>query len=128
MNKILIVEDEPLLRALAARTLESLGYRCLAAAGAPEALELIEHLDERLHLVVTDVVMPGPSGGALGDRLAELHPDLPVLYTSGFSGEDAVRRGLLGEGRPFLQKPFTPSDLARRVREVLDARAQRSSA
>jgi FixJ family two-component response regulator len=64
--------------------------------------------------------MPGASGGALGELLAELRPDLPVLYTSGYSDEDAIRRGLLTEGRPFLQKPFAPADLARRVRELLD--------
>jgi CheY-like chemotaxis protein len=117
---ILIVEDEPLLRSLAVRTLESLGYRCLAAEGAAQALEIVERDDAHIDLVVTDVVMPGASGGALGEILAEMRPHLRVLYTSGFSDEDAIRRGLLAEDRPFLQKPFAPSDLARRVRDLLD--------
>ena len=67
--------------------------------------------------------MPGMSGGGLGDRLALLRPGLPVLYTSAFVDEDVIRRGLLEQGRPFLQKPCTPSDLARKVRQVLDAAA-----
>ena len=73
-----------------------------------------------MDLVVTDVVMPGMSGGELGDRLAQLRPGTPVLYTSAFTDEDVIRRGMLGEGRPFLQKPFTPNELARAVREALD--------
>ena len=117
---VLVVEDEPLLRALALRTLQGLGYRCLIAEKAAAALELVEHDPETIDLVVTDVVMPGTSGGALGELLARLRPDLPLLYTSGYSDEEAIRRGLLVQGRPFLQKPFTPSDLARRVRELLD--------
>jgi PAS domain S-box-containing protein len=118
---IMIVEDEPLLRSLAVRTLESLGYRCLAAESAAQALEVIGRDDAQIDLVVTDVVMPGASGGALGEILAEMRPQLRVLYTSGFSDEDAIRRGLLAEDRPFLQKPFAPADLARRVRDLLDA-------
>ncbi len=120
---VLVVDDEPLLRALAVRTLTSAGYRCLEAADAGEALRVIEQEAERLDLVVADVVMPGMSGGALGERLAHLRPTLPVLYTSGFTDEDVIRRGLLGAGRPFLQKPFSPGHLARTVREALDAAA-----
>jgi len=67
--------------------------------------------------------MPGMSGGHLGERLARLRPGLPVLYTSGFTDEDVIRRGLLEHGQPFLQKPFPLNDLARRVREALDAAA-----
>ena len=77
----------------------------------------------RVDLVITDVVMPGMSGGGLGDRLALLRPDLPVLYTSAYVDEDVIGRGLLEEGRPFLQKPCTPRELARKVREVLDGAA-----
>jgi PAS domain S-box-containing protein len=119
---VLVVDDEPLVRALAVRTLGVVGYRCLEASDADEALRIIED-EERLELVVTDVVMPGLSGGGLGERLAVLRPDLPVLYTSGFASDDVIRRGLLAQGLPFLQKPFTPGDLARAVREVLDARS-----
>jgi CheY-like chemotaxis protein len=126
-ESVLVVDDEPLLRALALRTLTSVGYRCLEAADAGEALRVIEQEAERLDLVVADVVMPGMSGGALGDRLAQLRPTLPVLYTSGFTDEDVIRRGLLGAGRPFLQKPFSPGHLARTVRDVLDAAAALNS-
>jgi CheY-like chemotaxis protein len=123
---VLVVDDEPLLRALAVRTLTSLGYRCIEAADATEALRIVEQEKDGVDLVVTDVVMPGPSGGALGEQLAVLRPGLPVLYTSGFTDEDAIRRGLLAAGRPFLQKPFAPNDLARRVREVIDPASGRS--
>jgi PAS domain S-box-containing protein len=123
---VLVVDDEPLLRALAMRTLLSAGYRCLEAVDAAEALRLIEEEQGGLHLVVTDVVMPGMSGGGLGELLSQLRPGLPVLYTSGFTDEDAIRRGLLSQGKPFLQKPFAPNDLARTVRTVLDAASELS--
>jgi two-component system cell cycle sensor histidine kinase/response regulator CckA len=115
---LLIVEDEALVRALTVRTLEELGYRCLEAPSAGVALRLIDE-GVRPDLVITDVVLPEISGAEFGERLAHLRPELPVMYTSGFSDEDVIRRGLLRSGRPFLQKPFTPSDLARKVREVL---------
>ncbi len=118
---VLIVEDEDLVRALAVRALRSRGYQCREARNAKEALRLLEQPENRIDLVVTDVVMPGMSGGGLGDRLALLRPELPVLYTSAFVDEDVISRGLLEQGRPFLQKPCTPRDLARKVREVLDA-------
>ncbi len=117
---VLVVDDEPLLRALAVRTLTTVGYRCLEARDADEALRVIERQD-RLDLVIADVVMPGISGGSLGERLALLRPAMPVLYMSGFAGDDVIRRGLLRRGRPFLQKPFSPAELARAVRDVLGA-------
>jgi two-component system, cell cycle sensor histidine kinase and response regulator CckA len=120
---VLVVEDEPLVLALVVRALRSHGYRCLEAEEASEALRMLEHDGERVDLVITDVVMPGMSGGGLGDRLALLRPDLPVLYTSAYVDEDVIGRGLLEEGRPFLQKPCTPRELARKVREVLDGAA-----
>jgi two-component system, cell cycle sensor histidine kinase and response regulator CckA len=123
---ILIVDDEPLVRALALRTLEAAGYQCREAGDADEALRVVSE-EEPVDLVVTDVVMPGLSGGALGERLAALRPDIQLLYTSGFAGDDVIRRGLLAHGLPFLQKPFTPGDLARAVREVLDARSRLSA-
>jgi PAS domain S-box-containing protein len=123
---ILMVDDEPLVRSLAVRTLTGAGYGCLDAPDGAEALRIIA-AEERIDLVVTDVVMPGLSGGALGERLSTLRPDLPVLYTSGFAGDDVIRRGLLAHGRPFLQKPFSPGDLLRAVREVLDAVPRRNS-
>ncbi|HET8625330.1 MAG TPA: PAS domain S-box protein [Gemmatimonadales bacterium] len=123
---IIIVDDEPLVRALALRTLGTAGYRCREAGDADEALRVVSE-EERVDLIVTDVVMPGLSGGALGERLAALRPDIQLLYTSGFAGDDVIRRGLMAHGLPFLQKPFTPGDLARAVREVLDARSRLSA-
>ena len=118
---VLVVEDEDLVRALGVRALRTFGYTCHAAHDAAEALRLLNDPEASVDLVVTDVVMPGMSGGALGSEVARLRPGMPVLYTSAFSDEDVIRRGLLGEGRPFLQKPFTPSELGRMVREALDA-------
>lgn len=122
---VLVVEDERVVRALMVRSLTGLGYRCLEAGDAAEALRVLEREGGQLDLVITDVVMPGISGGDLGARLAERYPMLPVLYTSGFADDDVIRRGLLDVSRPFLQKPFAPGDLARKVREVLDSPAAR---
>jgi CheY-like chemotaxis protein len=116
---IIIAEDDITLRSLSVRTLAGLGYQCLAAGSAEEVLTLLKG-GETVDLVITDVVMPGMSGGGLGERLAFERPGLPVLFISGFADEDVIRRGLLEAGRPFLQKPFTLADLARKVREVLD--------
>jgi two-component system, cell cycle sensor histidine kinase and response regulator CckA len=120
---ILIVEDEDLVRALAMRVLKAEGYRCYEARNAEEAIRLLEHDEIHIDLVITDVVMPGMSGGGLGDRLERLRPGVPILFTSGYTDEDVIRRGLLENNRPFLQKPSTPQELARKVRSVLDAAA-----
>ena len=120
---VLIVEDEDLVRALAVRALRSSGYTCHQARDAGEALRLLDERGTRVDLVITDVVMPGMSGGDLGEQLAGLRPGIPVVYTSAFTDEDVIRRGMLEQGRPFLPKPFTPHQLARVVREALDAAA-----
>jgi PAS domain S-box-containing protein len=117
---VLVVEDEPMVRALMVRSLTGLGYRCVEAGDVEEALLVLQQ-ERHIDLVITDVVMPGISGGELGLLLAERYPTLPVLYTSGFADNDVVRRGLLDAGRPFLQKPFAPRELARKVREVLES-------
>ena len=119
---LLVVEDERVVRALMVRSLTGLGYRCLEAADAHEALLVLQQ-QEKVDLVITDVVMPGTSGGDLGLLLADRYPTLRVLYTSGFADNEVVRRGLLDVGRPFLQKPFAPRELARKVREVLESPA-----
>jgi CheY-like chemotaxis protein len=122
---VLVVEDEPMVRALMVRSLTALGYRCHEAGEAAEALRVLQQEQGQLDLVITDVVMPGISGGDLGSRLTERYPTVPVLFTSGFADDDIIRRGLLVANRPFLQKPFTPADLAHKVREVLDSPASR---
>ena len=123
---ILVVEDERVVRALMVRSLTGLGYKCVEAGNAEEALLVLQQL-EHIDLVITDVVMPGTSGGDLGLLLADRYPALPVLYTSGFADNEVVRRGLLEAGRPFLQKPFAPRELARKVREVLESPAVQES-
>jgi PAS domain S-box-containing protein len=119
---ILIAEDDAVLRALTLRTLSQRGYRCLAADSAEQALEVLR-AGTVVDLLVTDVVMPGMSGGSLGEHLDRERPGVPILFISGFAGEDVIRRGMLAAGRPFLQKPFAPDELARKVREVLDRAA-----
>jgi CheY-like chemotaxis protein len=118
-ERILIAEDDAVLRALTIRTLAELGYRCRSADSAEEALAILRS-GEAVDLLITDVVMPGMSGGSLGKHLDRERPGLPILYISGFAGEDVIGRGLLAANRPFLQKPFTPDELARKVQEVLD--------
>jgi two-component system, cell cycle sensor histidine kinase and response regulator CckA len=117
---LLVVEDEANVRDMAARVLEAQGYRVLQAGDGAEALELIGRYDGQVDLVLTDVAMPVLNGRQLAARLAELRPGLPVLFTSGYTDDDIVRRGLLESGRPFLQKPFSPDALAQRVRALLD--------
>ena len=117
---ILLVEDDEEVRALARETLEANGYVVLPAASAAEALRLAGGGSRRIHLLVTDVVMPQLSGRGLAERLALDDPGRRVLYISGYTDDAIVRHGVLEEGTAFLQKPFTPETLLRRVREVLD--------
>ncbi len=119
---ILVVEDEELVRSLACRALREQGYGVLEARHGLEALRLLGEHRGSVDLVISDVVMPVLGGRELAQRLADLRPDLPVLYISGYAGEDVVQRGLLEPGAPFQQKPFTTEGLARKVREMLDAR------
>ena len=122
---VLVVDDEPMIREFATMLLSEAGYRVLAAADGGEALELATGASadgpgRGIDIVVTDVVMPGVGGRALGEALAERLPAVPVLYTSGYTGDEVVRRGLVAAGVAFLQKPFAPEDLLRRVRRMLD--------
>ena len=118
---ILLAEDDDLLRPLARSLLEKVGYTVLAAANAEEALALASKHPGPIALLVADVVMPGESGRQLGRRLAPLRPETRVLYVSGYTDDAIVHHGLLEPGLNYLQKPFTPAALARKVREVLDA-------
>jgi CheY-like chemotaxis protein len=119
---ILVVEDEAAVRRMASRALRSQGYAILEAENGAEALEVLARATGPVDLVLSDVVMPVLNGGELGERLAAERPELRVLFMSGYTDDDIVRRGLLRPGSPFLQKPFMPEDLARKVREVLDGR------
>ncbi len=117
---ILLVEDEDAVRNLTRRLLENGGYTVLQASDAEAALEVAESHDGRLDMLLTDVVMPGLSGPELARRLLASRPRLRVLYVSGYPDEAMASQGLLEPDASFLQKPFTPETLARRVREILD--------
>ena len=119
---LLLVEDEAAVRELAARVLRDHGYTVLEASDPAEAFLAIDHLAaDEVQLLVTDVVMPQMNGRDLAEQLAALRPDLRVLYVSGYTDRAIVHHGVLDEGTPFLQKPFTAEALVRKVREVLDA-------
>ena len=118
---VLIAEDDTILLPLVRGLLEKLGYRVLEAANAAEALEGARRHRGPIHLLVADVVMPGASGRDLARELNETRPETKVLYVSGYTDDAIVHHGMLEEGLNFLQKPFTPGALARKVREVLDA-------
>ena len=117
---ILLVEDDPSLRVLAERILRGYGYTVLVASTGQRALTLVEAFTGEIHLVTTDVVMPEMSGTALVERLVLIVPDIRVLFMSGYTDDEVVRRGIFDRRAAFLQKPFTPDQLAFKVREVLD--------
>ncbi len=119
---ILLVEDEDAVRGLTRRCLESSGYTVLAAPNAEEALVLAARHPGPLDLLLTDVVMPGASGPELSRRLLVQRPDTRVLFVSGYTDSDMASGSVLDAGAYFLQKPFTPAALARKVRDILDAR------
>lgn len=116
---ILLVEDEGVVRGLVSDVLEGHGYKLLVASRSEEAFRLSGRHEGPIHLMVTDVVMPGMSGRELAERLASSRPKMKVLYISGYTDDAVVRHGVQAEGMPFLQKPFTPVVLLRKVREVL---------
>jgi PAS domain S-box-containing protein len=125
---ILVVEDDEELRSYLAEVLRGLGYRVLAAAGAPAALQIIEQVGRRVDLLLTDVVMPGMNGRELGRRAQEIRPGLRVLYMTGYSRNAVLHHGRLDEGVELMQKPITQSHLAMRVRKILDRSPQRPGA
>ncbi|WP_439629959.1 PAS domain S-box protein [Gemmata sp.] len=116
---ILLAEDEPALRALASRILGGHGYRVVEASNGESALSAAEAFGGTIHLLVTDVVMPGMSGRQLAERLVAVRPAVKVLYVSGYTDDAVVRHGILQAETPFLQKPFTPAALIQKVAEVM---------
>jgi CheY-like chemotaxis protein len=117
---ILLVEDEDAVRKLAVRVLKRQGYKVLEAPDGGKAFMLCEAYKEPIHLILTDVVMPGMSGRKLVDGLKEIHPEIKVLYMSGYTDNAILHHGILEPGINFIQKPFTVESLHRKVREVLD--------
>jgi CheY-like chemotaxis protein len=117
---ILVVEDDAALRELVSRALKKYGYKVLNAGTGGEALIICEKAMGPIHLVLTDVVMPQMSGRELAERLALSHPDLKVLYMSGYTQNAIVRHGVLDLGINFIQKPFKIIKLLQKVRGVID--------
>lgn len=115
---VLVVDDEEAVRQLASRMLTYTGYRSIQASHAREALAALEQDPAAIHLVLTDVKMPGMNGGELGRQIAKRWPGKPVLYMSGFASE-IFQGGLLDPSAPFLAKPFTQDDLAAKVRALI---------
>ncbi len=118
---VLLVEDAAAVRAVTRQVLERLGYVVLEAPDGKAAMHLATKHRGRIHLLLTDVVMPELGGRQLAEQLTALRPELRVLYVSGYTDDAVVRHGVLEAGIAYLQKPFTPEILGRRVREVLDA-------
>jgi PAS domain S-box-containing protein len=118
---VLLVEDDENVRTLSRLALQSWGYTVLEARNGQEAISVAGHYAGTIHLLVTDVVMPGMNGRRLAELLVGARPRLRVLLMSGHSEETVLRHGALEAGSAFLEKPFSPIDLARRAREVLDA-------
>jgi PAS domain S-box-containing protein len=116
---ILVVEDEASVRALARKALESRGYAVLEAADGGEAIAVAG--THPIDMVLTDMVLPGMGGSEIAARILEIHPEAKILFTSGYTDDVIVRRGLMERGAAFLEKPFTPNMLARKIREVLDS-------
>jgi PAS domain S-box-containing protein len=116
---ILLVEDEGSLRAIAREILEEHGYRVIEATGPNEAIEIAHHHPEPIHLLVTDVVMPGMNGRALAESLVAARPELRVLYMSGYTDDIIAHSGVLESGTLLLEKPFTSLALLGRVRAAL---------
>jgi two-component system cell cycle sensor histidine kinase/response regulator CckA len=122
IETILVVEDEDAVRSLTRQVLSRAGYHVLAAADPVEALRIADAHHGAIDLLVTDVVMPGSSGVQLAERFRARYPDGRVLFVSGYTPDAVLRHGVQQGELAFLQKPFSPSALAARVREVLDSK------
>ena len=124
---ILLVEDEDSVRKLARRVLESQGYTVLESINGEDALRLAGDYGGVIDLLLSDVVMPEMGGRLVAERLTAMRPETEVLFMSGYTDDDILRRGLLERGQRLLQKPFTATALAHEVRSILDAKRRRRS-
>jgi CheY-like chemotaxis protein len=125
---ILVVEDEANLRYLARQFLEKQGYKVIEAADGAVAMQIAVAHEGTIHLLLTDVIMPGMNGRELAQRISEIRPNIKVLYMSGYTENVVGRNGTLDAGVQLLQKPFNLRDLKTKVREVLDAKPISSEA
>jgi two-component system cell cycle sensor histidine kinase/response regulator CckA len=116
---LLVVDDEEMVRRLAARMLVTLGYKVLEAGSGQEAVRLLRRGAHRIDAVLTDVAMPGIGGRELGETIARCWSQIRVLYMSGFAEKRMLTEGALAPTVPFIQKPFTSEQLGRKVRELL---------
>jgi two-component system cell cycle sensor histidine kinase/response regulator CckA len=118
---VLLAEDEPAVRGMVAATLQAQGYTVLQAGNGEEAIIVVRsHQDQTIHLLLTDVMMPRMNGIELAKQFGALRPGAKILFTSGYTAEPVTFQGMPAGKVPFIQKPFLPSDLARKLREVLD--------
>ncbi len=124
---LLLVEDEEIIRRVVRESLRMNGYTVLEAADGSQAIAICEERNQPLDLLITDVIMPLMSGPELVRRVNRVRPDLAVLYISGYTDRALIHQGMREAGTAFLQKPFTPDTLARKVREVLDERQQQAA-
>jgi CheY-like chemotaxis protein len=120
---VLVVEDDPAVRAAAVRSLKRRGYSVLEAASAAAALSLSALHEESIDVLLTDLVMPGMGGRELAAELVSERPELRVVFMSGYAEHAVFQHGVLEPGLVFVQKPFVPDELARKVRQALDAPA-----
>ena len=121
---MLLAEDDDAVRGLARMALEMYGYKVLEASDGEEALQMADEYQGPIHLLVTDVVMPGMGGQQLAERLRASRPGIKVLFQSGYTDDAVVRHGVLHAEAAFLQKPYTPTGIGLKVREVLDHREE----
>jgi two-component system, cell cycle sensor histidine kinase and response regulator CckA len=122
---VLVVEDEPSVRGLVRRALEGAGLVVVEAENGRKALEKVATMDEPPSLVLTDVIMPGLNGRELSEALGLTQPGVPVLFMSGYTGDDVLARSLLPANAAYIQKPFAPEELVARVRVMLAGAAAR---
>jgi len=115
-----VAEDDKMVRGLIDKTLERYGYSVLMAASGKEAVELARSYRDDIHLLLTDVVMPGMPGKDVSEAVEALRPGIRIIYMSGYTDETITRHGILPNGTNFLQKPISPAGLVKKVREVLD--------